>query len=252
MEWLNYNAGAIQALCTIVLVLFTGLLFWVTRTYALAAQRQAEESGRQVAETKEQRFDQHRPALHPVGNLALTESRLVNWYEASLDLPIQNVGTGVALVVCGILFPPEGAGRPGLLPQRYSAWRESAVLPGQGVRSIRFLQGVTKTNGDETIGNYRLSAPEAPTHEKLMFGLQYNILARLTLTYQDIFMRKHAAMFDYIDIYGWQCVALLPDIPRDLDEIEHGLNASIYRAVLEGRSAHFANPRAYFSRLLRR
>lgn len=74
--------------------------------------------------------------------------------------------------------------------------------------------------GDATIGGYPLYAPAKPTREEQMLGGHYNIVARLTLTYQDIFERKHAAVFDYIDLYGWRCIALLVDIPRDLDALD--------------------------------
>jgi len=48
----------------------------------------------------------------------------------------------------------------------------------------------------------------------------YNTLARLTLTYEDIFRHKQAALFDYIDLYGWQCIALIPDIPTSLEDLD--------------------------------
>lgn len=62
-------------------------------------------------------------------------------------------------------------------------------------------------------------------------GGKYNVLARLTLTYQDIFRRKHAATFDYIDLYGWQCVALLSDIAKDLEDVNSQVAEARYAAV---------------------
>lgn len=31
---------------------------------------------------------------------------------------------------------------------------------------------------------------------------------------------QRAGVFDYIDLLGWQCVALVPDVPKDLGEID--------------------------------
>lgn len=64
LNWLDNHAGAIQGLGTIVLIVVTGILVWVTWTYATAAKMQAEQAEKQVEEMQ-QRFDQHRPVVHP-------------------------------------------------------------------------------------------------------------------------------------------------------------------------------------------
>lgn len=64
-----------------------------------------------------------------------------------------------------------------------------------------------------------------------MLGGQYNVLARLTLTYQDIYLRKHAAVFDYIDLYAWQCVALLTDTETDLETIDSEVRRKMIQSV---------------------
>jgi hypothetical protein len=46
---------------------------WVTITYARSARRQAEQAERQVEETRQQRFDLHRPILHPAGAQPLAQ-----------------------------------------------------------------------------------------------------------------------------------------------------------------------------------
>jgi hypothetical protein len=43
---------------------------------------------------------------------------------------------------------------------------------------------------------------------------------RLTLTYSDVFGRKHAAIFDFTPQRRWELVAYLRDIPEDLADIE--------------------------------
>lgn len=219
-NWLDAHAGAVQGMSTIVLVAVTIALVWVTRTYAEAAKRQAEQSERQVEETRQQRFDQHRPVVHPSGSLPLTNNSSVDWSQLDFELLLRNVGTGVALTLCGVLFPPEPEAPPSTLPPRYTMWRESPLLPGTDGRSGKLATGGTIMNGDATIDGHRLFAPRKPTYQEMTKCGKYNVLARLTLTYEDIFKRKHAAIYDFIDIHGWQCVALLPGILEDLEDVD--------------------------------
>jgi len=229
-NWLDIHSGAIQAISTIVLVGVTFVLFLVTWTYAKAAKQQAEHAERLVEETQQQRFDQHRPVLHPSGTPPLTESGDVDW-QPHCELRLQNVGSGVALIVCGVLFPPEPKQPGSWLPERYTIWRESSFLPGFEGQSVKLVKGITKMNGDATIGGgYQLFAPRKPTRQ-LPMGGQYNILARLTLTYKDIFMHKHGAVFDYIDPYGWQCVDLLSNIPKDLEDIDQEADNAMTESI---------------------
>jgi hypothetical protein len=59
-------------------------------------------------------------------------------------------------------------------------------------------------------------------------------VARLTLTYQDVFRRTHAAVYDYIDLYGWQCTALLPGIAKDLEDVEDEARRAMVSVTREG------------------
>jgi hypothetical protein len=49
---------------------------------------------------------------------------------------------------------------------------------------------------------------------------------RLTLTYEDIFSRKHAAIFDYTSTGRWQTVAICEDIKEDLYALQDAANAA--------------------------
>ena len=81
-------------------------------------------------------------------------------------------------------------------------------------------------NGDAMIGPHKLFAPRRSTRGESIRGGHYNTLARLTLTYEDIFSHKHAAVFDYIDLYKWQCVALISDISTSLEDLDQKANWS--------------------------
>jgi hypothetical protein len=247
MESLNANAGAIQAVAgaiqaasTIVLVIVTVYLFRVTRTYADSAERQAQQAKRHVEESQQQRFDQHRPVVVPVGDLALNQDDLLDWFAQGYDVHLQNVGGGAALVVCAVMFPPEGTFPRDPLAQRYTLWREPALLPEELPQRFKLERGRTKMDGDARIGDHRLYAPKRPTRDERTLGGQYNFLARLTLTYGDIFMRKHAAVYDYIDLYGWQCVALLADVATDLEDIDQAADKRMHDSAKQARNVSAA------------
>lgn len=135
------------------------------------------------------------------------------------SIELQNVGTGVALAICAVLFGPEPETRPTTLPIHYMIWREPPLLPGSPGRRVEMERGRTVLKGDATIGGHRLFAPRTPSRQERMRYDRYNVVARLTLTYQDIFRRKHAAVYDYIDLWGWQCTALLSGIAKDLEDV---------------------------------
>jgi hypothetical protein len=44
-------------------------------------------------------------------------------------------------------------------------------------------------------------------------------ICRVTITYQDIFHRKHATIYDLAFRQRWQVVALIDDIRNDLDDL---------------------------------
>jgi len=220
-DWLRDNQGAIQAVAAALQVAIAIILVLVTVTYARSAQRQADQAERQVEQTLQQRFDQHRPVIHPSGELPLTngsQGYVVDWSKLE-SIELQNVGTGVALTICGVLFGPEPETPPRTRPTRCTIWREPPLLPGSPSRRVKLEEGRTVMNGDATIGGHRLFAPRTPSRQERMHYDRYNVVARLTLTYQDIFRRKHAAVYDYIDLWGWQCTALLSGIAKDLEDV---------------------------------
>ena len=53
-----------------------------------------------------------------------------------------------------------------------------------------------------------------------MLAGKYNIVGRLTLTYSDVFGRRHAAIFDYIDIHGWQLAEFAADLEENLEDLD--------------------------------
>lgn len=221
---LNANAGAIQSFSSIVLTIATAFLVIITFIYTKAAKRQAHQAERQVAETREQRFDEFLPVLHPFGNIPIDVDG-VDWNKPEMNIQLRNVGRGVALIVCGVLFPPKPETPSKDVIRRYTIWRETPFLPEAHSRIVTLKQGKTIMGGDITIGKYTLFAQKKPSRQEMMVASKYNIVARLTLTYQDIFRRKHAAVFDYIESYGWQCIGLLSNIAKDFEDIDEESHA---------------------------
>jgi hypothetical protein len=187
-------------------------MVWANRNLVAETKRLADAS-------RDELFDAHRPVIFPSGKLPLTYRYQLDWDRHTYEVTLQNAGAGVALTICGVLFPPKPSQPSSTLPRRYTLWREAPLLPAAPGRAIQMEMGRTIVNGDVTIDTYTLYAPERPTHQDSMSNC-YNVVARLTLTYQDIFRRKHASVFDYIDLYGWQCVALLTDVSKDLEELD--------------------------------
>ncbi len=62
------------------------------------------------------------------------------------------------------------------------------------------------------IEKYSLNAPPLPTLGHLLNSNVSSHLARITVTYHDVFSRKHASIFDYIQYRGWQKIEFLPNI----------------------------------------
>ena len=137
-----------------------------------------------------------------------------------MDIPIQNVGTGVALTVCGVLFPPLPSSPSNVLAERYTLWNAGPLLPTDRGQTMKFERGRTKIDGNAMLVGHTLHAPRKPSREEQMLAGKYNIVGRLTLTYSDVFGRNHAAIFDYIDIHGWQLVEFAVDLQENLEDLD--------------------------------
>ena len=84
-----------------------------------------------------------------------------------------------------------------------------------------FTRGGTTFDGDDKIGEYSLCVPEerAPEQNFNQSDRRDRCIARLTLTYHDIFGRKHASIFDLTQTGGWVEIAIIPNIEHDLGDL---------------------------------
>jgi hypothetical protein len=227
-DWPDVHSGAIQAAATIILIA-------VTIYYAWQAKRQADEVARQEKIANQQRFDAQRPVICPIGELPLNHFRL-DWTAAEHEISLRNFGSGVALTTCGLLFPPRAQLPSNIRPPEYSFWHQPPLGPGES-RPAKLQLGGTLIPGDAQLAGHELYAPPKPSQYELMVMGQYNIVARLTITWEDVFKRKHAGIYDYIDVFGWYCVGLFEDTERDLEDLnDHARSGALASAGIPAQT----------------
>ena len=201
-----------------------------------AGQDQVKISQRQFGQSVEAAQDAHLPVLMPIEPLVSLGRRIpderggygqekeigYNREKAFVHVAIKNVGAGIALNIWGVVFEPEPEQE--ILKQtgpHHSHRYELPLEPGKE-STLDWTGGGLPTSGDTEIGTtkrYKLYAPRKPTFVQQQRGMA-DMIARLTLTYSDIFGRKHAAIYDLTTQMQWEHVAYLRDIADDLGDLE--------------------------------
>jgi len=199
---LTVVSTVVTALATAFLAVFT----FVTLRYLRRQEDRAEQ----------ERFDQHRPLLIPTAELDIVSGVSdVVWKDGRTIIAVQNVGPGVALDVAGLLL---GA-RDLSMSCRYTAWRPIPLPPVLTDHTLELWGGSSMIPSQATIGAHTLCAPDKPTSIMLVNEPPWPLL-RLTLTYRDIYGRKHVSLFDYTSMWRWETVAIIENIPKDLLDLE--------------------------------
>ena len=191
----------------------------------LASQKQTqealEEGRRQFLEAQ---YAACRPLLVPVAEFPgnpgigpfLDE---VNWNVDSKSIWLRNVGTGIATNIWGVLMQPETMPPPNI---QYAGFVGSPISPTDHSLEVLFLRGRTKLTCEDTIDEHTLCVPKdlSPKQDFEQNARGDKYLARLTLTYHDIFGRKHASIFDFTKRGVWVNRAFVPNIKHDLGEMD--------------------------------
>ena len=210
---------------TIVAFIIAGISAVATVAIAIFAiptiqayEKQVEIGQEQVKVGQEQLFNQFRPVLHPVGDLGplvnmVNGKSFIQWGNQNQVIEgLRNMGGGPAFNIYGILFgPPLITTPPKPPPDRYVIWNYPALAPSQEGDKIT-LEQFTNISSDTTIGGYPLYVPDDINH--------IGIIARLTLTYHDVFNRKHASIYDYHSQFGWRSRGHIPNIEHDIRELD--------------------------------
>lgn len=208
---LIFDPHSVTAVGTVTLTVATLLLvtvaFFDIHESHKQVQEQIDESRKQAQETQ---HAQLRPLLIPRGLLPTEPTETWPADADGLYLDVQNVGSGVAVNVCGLLLSSTESGpRPNKFYLRF----DLPMAPNEPVK--RWLKRGTHLSRELTIGNegdkVPLGCPDTPTCK-----------ARLTLSYRDILGYRHASIFD-LTTDGvnsiWQHEHTLKEIPHDLAEI---------------------------------
>jgi hypothetical protein len=233
-----------QAASTIVSGILAVLTLWivlVNRRQVESSQEQVKASREQVAATlaqmkvsqdqirqaAEAQYDNQRPLLVPDGVLPVKDAPSsydiedqhpwLDFEPSECVVTLANVGTGIALNVWGIIMGPEPGSVTSDYPQRYTL-NVMPVLHCGPREVVKAPKAGPILLGTAMIGEHQLYAPKVPAHiDRFQKGTPV-IVARLTLTYHDIFGHKHATIFDYLAWGQWRYVAFLRNIPEDLED----------------------------------
>ncbi len=172
------------------------------------------------AQFQQERYIEHLPLLIPEGapKFQSVKSLFLNKTTNEQRISIHNVGPGVALNVASVLFSESynTVSDDAITYIHWTCWLGVPVAAGLVMKADHKLnRGLNDDVNNMRIGSYTLNAPEPNPN----FSLP-NTLARITITYLDIFRRKHASIFDYVETDGWQLVEFLEDITDDLHDLQ--------------------------------
>jgi len=190
----------------------------ISQDQVKVSQEQVKVAQEQTRVSQEQQFNQFCPVLHPVGDLGplvniVNGKTFIQWGNQNQVIEgLRNIGVGPAFNIYGILFGPPLITTPPKPPtDRYVVWNYPALSPDQAGAKIT-LEQFTNISSETTIRGYPLYVPGDVEH--------IAIIARFTLTYHDVFNRKHASIYDYHAQYGWICKGHFPNIEHDIRELD--------------------------------
>lgn len=213
----------------------------VTRMLAEEAERQTRESARLVSEMEAARYAEKLPVLYPQGAWFLDPKQIlpeVDWYIRDAQARIENLGSGPALDVLGVIMSPDPEDHsPNLM---YRLWGHDGVAAGSTIeiplqRSGLMVDATTKVRGQP------LGPPSPASQSDVWWGRAPTYHARLTLTYKDVFERKHAMIFDLTSEKVWKLVAFEQDVSMDLAELDRAARPEA--PIPDGNFQFFTHPR---------
>lgn len=227
--------AALAALCAAAAASFAA---WFTYQIMRSGQKQVEAALQQVEVSQQEvratlgaQKDAQLPVLMPVYQLVSVDlaSRNSTGFpkeqagydqnQPSVRVQVRNVGPGLALNIRGIVFGSRPPYEASSMTRRGHSQTFPAPLPAGGEYTNNWESGGAVVSGDRRIGPHTLFAPTTPPADEKRRGVA-EMVARLTLTYSDIYGRKHAAIYDLTETLRWVEVAYIPNIPQDLGDLE--------------------------------
>src|SRR5712692_5159049 len=191
-----------------------------------AIYKQIEQSKQQA---QQENFAENRPLLLPSGKPTFQGDKpnWLDWNVNDQEIALHNIGSGAALNVASVIYGCESYLTDWATNQRSDASKGIHWTSWLGIPIASKAHGIAthkKGNGNfyeakMHVGQYGFNAPPEPHFNPN--ANQSFITARITITYYDIFRRKHASIFDYVQhTGGWQLVEFLEDIAEDLHDLE--------------------------------
>jgi hypothetical protein len=185
-----------------------------------ASEKQSQATidavNKQIA-TSEAQFQQERFTLHLSLLIPEGAPKFQRVKTNEQRISIHNVGAGVALNVASVLFGESynTVSDYAIKYIHWTCWLRVPVAAGLVMKADHKLNRGLFDVETMCIGKHTLHAPEPDPYLSLP-----NTLARITITYLDIFRRKHASIFDFVESDGWQLVEFLENIPQDLHDLQ--------------------------------
>ena len=200
------------------------------------------------------RYDNARPALIIVSSpqsipVEQGNESYLDWNSQPPVIEVCNVGNGPALNVRSVIYGPEAIAVPdsSTMPNGFTwkylgdvqekeerekhwyYWESDVVSQGEPGKLQYALAGIFSpikfSEANKSIESksdkhkkYAFNAPKQPLSSPNSGEPWY--ICRVTITYQDIFHRKHASIYDLAFRQRWQVVALIDDIINDLDDLD--------------------------------
>lgn len=183
------------------------------------------------------RYDEARPILIVTSDPKSIKTQsghdtLLDWYTKQQTVEVRNVGKGIALHVRSVIYGPEAVivvDPTSLKPSmdktandiHWYYWKSDVIHPDEKKELSHDLGASIFGEKNKQVKQYSFNAPPQPAWNP--GGRQEpTCTCRVTLTYHDIFHRKHASIFDLMLNSGWQEVDFLEDTPQDLRDLETG------------------------------
>ncbi len=169
----------------------------------------------------------------------------MNWDIQPPVIEVYNVGNGPALSVRSVIYGPEAIAVPdsSTMPssvtwkylndakekeKHWYHWTTDVVSQGKQEKlqytfagpfsPNRFSEANKSIESKDHKHKYAFNAPKQPLSSPNNSTEPWCI-CRVTITYHDIFHRKHASIYNFVYQQKWQEVAFVDDIINDLDDL---------------------------------
>ncbi len=167
----------------------------------------------------------------------------VKWDESPPSIEVRNVGTGPAFNIRSVIYDPEAIAMPDQLSSLGPSWKHMSdtkenhwfhwttdtvsqgesrelqyALPSKLFKNNMFSEANKLIESKDHKRKYAFNAPKQPLSSPNSSTEPWYI-GRITITYHDIFHRKHASIYDLVYGQKWQEVAFVDDIISDLGDL---------------------------------